>query len=80
MLGPVVTGDAIFRYRQWTLEGRLRPGGDEAPLRIRGVVDHDEDRIKGDEERWTAYLGGDDLDEAARDCLLLPGMRGARVR
>jgi hypothetical protein len=36
--------------------------------------------LPADEERWTAYLGGDDLDEAARDCLLLLGMRGARVR
>jgi hypothetical protein len=33
-----------------------------------------------DEERWRAYLGSDNLDEAAEVVFLLPGGRGAGVR
>lgn len=45
-------GDRLYRYRQWTLEGRHRAGA--TGPRLRAVVDRAEDRLKGDDERWTA--------------------------
>lgn len=47
--------DALYRYRQWTLEGRHRLG--ESGPRLKLVVDRAEDALKGDDERWT--VGGE---------------------
>jgi hypothetical protein len=49
--------DEIFQYRQWTLEGRLRPGADDSGPRLKAVADWQRDRIKGITDRWSA--GGD---------------------
>lgn len=44
-----------FRFREWTLEGRHRLS--LTGTRLRAVADRAEDRLKGDERRWT--LGGE---------------------
>jgi len=49
--------DEVFEFRQWTLEGRLRPGRDDTGPRLRAVLDHEIDRIKGITDRWS--VGGD---------------------
>ncbi len=49
--------DEVIEFRQWTLEGRLRPGRDDTGPRIRVVLDHEIDRIKGITDRWS--MGGD---------------------
>jgi len=49
--------DLVFEFRQWTLEARLRPGPDDSGPRLRAVLDHETDRIKGITDRWS--VGGD---------------------
>lgn len=49
--------DGVFEYRQWTIEGRLRPGAEDSGPRLRAVLDHEVDRIKGITDRWS--VGGD---------------------